>query len=280
MTSTDLQQRAARHAALGDPVRLAVVEELVCCDRSPVELRERLQVESNLLSHHLDVLEAAGFVERVRSAGDGRRRYVRLVAGALDGLVPTSSAASCEVMFVCTQNSARSQLAAALWTEMVGTPARSAGTRPADRVHPGAVAAAGRVGLDLTGAVPCCISDVPAASRPPVVVTVCDQAHEDLPVPRSWLPWSIPDPVADGSAAAFDAVVDERSVRLRVTDHGPGLPAPVRARLFEPFVTTKAEGTGLGLYTSQQLARELGGALAVEDVAGGGTRMVLSLPRG
>jgi protein-tyrosine-phosphatase/DNA-binding transcriptional ArsR family regulator len=214
VTSTDLQQRAARHAALGDPVRLAVVEELVCCDRSPVELRERLQVESNLLSHHLDVLEAAGFVERVRSAGDGRRRYVRLVAGALDGLVPTSSAASCEVMFVCTQNSARSQLAAALWTEMVGTPARSAGTRPADRVHPGAVAAAGRVGLDLTGAVPCCISDVPAASRPPVVVTVCDQAHEDLPVPRSWLHWSIPDPVADGSAAAFDAVIDELKDRI------------------------------------------------------------------
>ena len=67
---------------------------------------------------------------------------------------------------------------------------------------------------------------------------------------------------------------------MRVTDRGPGLPPSVRERLFEPFVTTKAEGTGLGLYTSQQLARELGGDLAVDDVEDGGTRMVLSLPRG
>lgn len=214
MTSSGLHQRAARHAALGDPVRLAVVEELVCCDRSPRELRERLDVESNLLSHHLDVLEAAGFVERVRSAGDGRRRYVRLLPDALEGLVPTSSAAACEVLFVCTHNSARSQLAAALWTDLVGPTARSAGTRPADRVHPGAVAAAGRAGLDLSGAQPCCISDLPAAELPPVVVTVCDQAHEELPDATDRLHWSIPDPVVDGTGAAFDAVVDELKGRI------------------------------------------------------------------
>lgn len=216
MTSSDLQQRAARHAALGDPVRLAIVEELVCCDRSPVELRERLEVESNLLSHHLDVLEAAGFVERVRSAGDGRRRYVRLLDGALDGLVPTSSGSACEVLFVCTQNSARSQLAAALWTDMVGESAHSAGTRPATSVHPGAVAAAERAGLDLSGAQPCCVADVPDADRPSLVVTVCDQAHEELAVPSDWLHWSIPDPVADGTSAAFDAVVDELRARITV----------------------------------------------------------------
>ena len=97
---------------------------------------------------------------------------------------------------------------------MVGSPACSAGTQPAERVHPGAVAAATRAGLDLSGATPCCIADVPADVRPPVVVTVCDQAHEDLPVPRSWLHWSIPDPVADGSDAAFDAVVDELKDRI------------------------------------------------------------------
>ena len=221
MTSTDLQRRAARHAALGDPVRLAIVEELVCCDRSPRELRERLDIESNLLSHHLDVLEAAGFVERVRSAGDGRRRYVRLLPDALDGLVPTSSATTCEVLFVCSQNSARSQLAAALWHDMVGTPAASAGTRPADRVHPGAVAAADRAGLDLSGAQPCCIADLTDAEVPTVVVTVCDQAHEELPTSAGWLHWSIPDPVVAGTGAAFDAVVDElkdRIVRLAGSD--------------------------------------------------------------
>jgi signal transduction histidine kinase len=84
----------------------------------------------------------------------------------------------------------------------------------------------------------------------------------------------------DGPRVVVDAVVaDDGPLRLRVTDRGPGLPATVRARLFEPFVTTKAEGTGLGLYTSQQLAQELGGGITVEDVDGGGTRMVLSLPR-
>jgi protein-tyrosine-phosphatase len=49
---------------------------------------------------------------------------------------------------------------------------------------------------------------------PDLVVTVCDQAHEELEPDESWLHWSIPDPVADGSRAAFDATVAE--LRLRI----------------------------------------------------------------
>jgi signal transduction histidine kinase len=75
------------------------------------------------------------------------------------------------------------------------------------------------------------------------------------------------------------ATVDTDHVKVRVRDSGPGLPAEVKARLFEPFVTTKAEGTGLGLYTSQQLARELGGSLELGPAAGGGTEALLILPR-
>ncbi|MEZ5269751.1 MAG: winged helix-turn-helix domain-containing protein [Microthrixaceae bacterium] len=71
-------ERAARHAALGDPVRLSVVDELVVSDRSPVELSRLVGIESNLLAHHLDILEEAGLIERSRSSGDGRRRYVHL----------------------------------------------------------------------------------------------------------------------------------------------------------------------------------------------------------
>ena len=70
-------------------------------------------------------------------------------------------------------------------------------------------------------------------------------------------------------------------VQLRISDRGPGLPAEVRARLFEPFVTTRpvGEGTGLGLYTSQRIVRELGGSLTLTDAPKGGTIAILTLPR-
>ena len=145
-----LDDRAARHAALGDPARLAIVDELVWSDRAPAELGRRLGLGSNLLAHHLAVLESAGLVDRSRSSGDGRRRYVHLRHGALADLVPGgpgSGAGRCpaepsEVLFVCTHNSARSQLAAVLWTALTGGPAASAGTHPAERVHRGAVSGA------------------------------------------------------------------------------------------------------------------------------------------
>jgi ArsR family transcriptional regulator, arsenate/arsenite/antimonite-responsive transcriptional repressor / arsenate reductase (thioredoxin) len=52
-----LLARAAVHAALGEPARLAIVEELATSDRSPKELADRLAIPSNLLAHHLEVLE-------------------------------------------------------------------------------------------------------------------------------------------------------------------------------------------------------------------------------
>ena len=83
-----VEGRAARHAALGDPVRLAIVDELAVSDRAPVELRRLVGIESNLLAHHLDVLEAVGLIGRSRSSGDGRRRYVHLLPHGLAGLAP------------------------------------------------------------------------------------------------------------------------------------------------------------------------------------------------
>ncbi|HNH97055.1 MAG TPA: helix-turn-helix domain-containing protein, partial [Microthrixaceae bacterium] len=140
----DRTERVRRLAALGERVRLAIVDELASGDRSPGELRRRLELESNLLAHHLDVLEGAGIVARTRSDGDGRRCYVRLNRPALVGLLPAPDGVVGEALFVCTHNSARSQLAAATWRSVVGTRAWSAGTHPAERVHPGAVAAAER----------------------------------------------------------------------------------------------------------------------------------------
>lgn len=207
-----LVERAQLHAALGDPVRLAIVDELATSDRSPNELREQFALESNLLAHHLDVLEGAHLIERSRSSGDGRRRYVHLRSATLAGLGPISDRRIGPALFVCTANSARSQLAASVWTNLTGEPASSAGTHPADHVHPGAVAAARRAGLDLDGAVPRVLAAV--GQLPALVVTVCDRAHEELAPPPEWLHWSVPDPVPAGSRAAFDAAIVELKMRI------------------------------------------------------------------
>ena len=83
-----VEERAARHAALGDPARLAIVDELARSDRAPVELRRLVGLESNLLAHHLDVLEGVGMISRSRSSGDGRRRYAHLLPDSPGDLVP------------------------------------------------------------------------------------------------------------------------------------------------------------------------------------------------
>ncbi len=205
-----LHARAAVHAALGEPIRLAIVDELAVSDRSPRELCDRLSVTSNLLAHHLDVLEGVGLVARSASSGDGRRRYVRLVSGG----APVGRRAGGhrgEMLFLCTHNSARSQLAAVLWQARSGLPARSAGTDPAERVHRGAIRAARRVGLSLADARPRRLAEISEAVQ---VVTVCDRAHEELTPAEAWWHWSIPDPVEDGSDRAFDAVVDELEARI------------------------------------------------------------------
>jgi protein-tyrosine-phosphatase len=198
----ELTRRAEQHAALGDPLRLAIVDDLTVSDRSPGELSERHGLPSNLLAHHLGVLERAGLIERVVSSGDARRRYVRIRRNALVGLQPEPTIPDGPVLFVCTHNSARSQLAAALWSR---SPATSAGTHPAPRVHPGAVSAGRRAGLDLTGATPRSIGDV--TIEPALVITVCDRAHEELEPNPSWWHWSTPDPVEQPTDASFDATV-------------------------------------------------------------------------
>jgi protein-tyrosine-phosphatase/DNA-binding transcriptional ArsR family regulator len=215
---SDRDERPARHAALGDPVRLAIVDELAVSDRSPVELRRMLGLESNLVAHHLDVLEHVGMVSRSRSSGDGRRRYVHLVRSSLDGLVPGRPITTGAALFVCTRNSARSQLAAAAWQAIVGRPAESAGTHPADTVHEGAIEAARRAGLDLTAARPRSLDSI--GKLPRLVVTVCDQAHEELAPGDDWLHWSITDPVPDGRRAAFDRTLAELIERIHAFADG------------------------------------------------------------
>jgi signal transduction histidine kinase len=60
-------------------------------------------------------------------------------------------------------------------------------------------------------------------------------------------------------------------IEISVIDNGPGLPETVRARLFQPFVTTKPEGMGVGLSVSRAIVEAHGGQLIAEDAPDGGT---------
>jgi protein-tyrosine-phosphatase len=226
-----VERRAAVHAALGEPVRLAIVDRLGPGDASPGELAEAVGLASNLLAHHLKVLQEAGVIRRVRSEGDRRRSYVQLclddpivwataqagLSTGLSGIGPVP-----RVVFVCTANSARSQLAAARWNAISPVPAASAGTHPAVRVHPRANATGRRHGLKLGRVRPVGMEQVVRDGD--LVVAVCDNVHEELHPGRDRLHWSIPDPVRVDTDEAFEtayADITRRVERLAATIAAP-----------------------------------------------------------
>jgi len=86
--------------------------------------------------------------------------------------------------------------------------------------------------------------------------------------------------VADRHGNIWIDVVERtpESVQIEVADDGPGLSSELRARLFEPFVTTKQNGTGLGLYVSRMLITRAKGTIEALDREGGGLRMRIVLP--
>lgn len=216
---SDREGRTAVHHALGDVHRLAMVDALWVSDRTPTELRQLTGLESNLLAFHLDVLEKAGLLGRHRSQGDGRRRYVTLHTDLLrEYAAPAVPRGPGEVLFVCSHNAARSQLAAALWTATTGEPSLSAGTEPATVVHPLAVRVARAHGLDLSGAAPRSYEQVEV--EPSLVVSVCDRARESaLPFDVPTVHWSVRDPVG-GRPADFErafSIIQERVGRLAGT---------------------------------------------------------------
>lgn len=211
--SSSLQARARIHAALGDPARLAIVDALTLGDASPGEIGHDLSMPTNLVAHHVKVLQEAGLIVRTRSEGDRRRTYLRLRPEALASLTPPPLAGADRVVFVCTHNSARSQLAAALWRDRVGGQVASAGTKPAARVHPRAVTVAHRHGLHLDPAGTAYVADV--VHDGDLVIAVCDNAHEDLTGPvRPQLHWSVPDPSRVDTDDAFEAAYTDLAGRI------------------------------------------------------------------
>jgi len=107
-------------------------------------------------------------------------------------------------------------------------------------------------------------AQVPPGLFPRMLTNLVLNAAEASP-PGGWVRVSA-EPSADG-------------VVLRVDDNGPGVPAAQREAIFEPFHTTKPEGSGLGLISVKAAVALLGGAIRVADAPEGGARFEIFLPR-
>jgi protein-tyrosine-phosphatase/DNA-binding transcriptional ArsR family regulator len=223
----------------GHPVRWRLLRELARSDRQVRELTSLTGHRQSLVSYHLGRLRAARLVSARRSSADGRDAYYtvdlarcgELLAAAGGALHPALGAAGrpsaaagapARVLFLCTGNSARSQMAEALAQRRSGglVEAFSAGSHPKP-LHPNAVRVMAEHGIDLSGR-PSRHLTVFAAERFDHVITLCDRVREVCPEfpghPRH-IHWSIADPAAAGdtdqaSYPAFQATAAELEVRI------------------------------------------------------------------
>lgn len=86
---------------------------------------------------------------------------------------------------------------------------------------------------------------------------------------------------ADGAQRGVEVWVAARGewLRIEVRDHGEGVPPDVEPRLFSPFVTSRATGTGLGLAVVKRIAEAHGGGVSHGPTPGGGATFSMDLPR-
>ncbi|BCJ76427.1 ArsR family transcriptional regulator [Catellatospora sp. IY07-71] len=232
--------------AAGHPLRWQLLTELAASDRRVHELTTMLDQPQNLVSYHLAQLRAAGLVTGRRSSADGRDTYYRLdlalcaaqLAATGSALHPAlglvrppapSTPAAGRVLFLCTGNSSRSQMAEALLRRRTAGSVAvfSAGSQPKP-VHPHAIAVMAAHGIDLSAAQPKHL-DVFAGTQFDHVITVCDRLRETCPqLPaRRTAHWSIPDPARDPDGyPAFERVAAELAERVGFLIHALTEPQP------------------------------------------------------
>jgi ArsR family transcriptional regulator, arsenate/arsenite/antimonite-responsive transcriptional repressor / arsenate reductase (thioredoxin) len=223
----------------GHPVRWRLLGELAHSDRRVAELCALLELPQNLVSYHLGRLRAERVVSRRRSAADGRDSYYvleldrcgELLAGAGIALHPglrlTQPPAGAtvrrarrrrpRVLFLCTGNSARSQIAQALVEQVAAgaIEACSAGSRPKP-LHPNAVRVMRERGIDISGRRSKHL-DAFARERFDYVISLCDRVREvcpEFPGQPDVIHWSIPDPARADDAEAFDRTAAELTARI------------------------------------------------------------------
>jgi protein-tyrosine-phosphatase/DNA-binding transcriptional ArsR family regulator len=205
------------------PLRWALLTELAAGDHRVRELAAAIDEPQNLVSYHLRLLRAAGLIDARRSSFDGRDSYYHLdltrCAGAFGeaaaalhpGLAPApaSTPAPRSVLFLCTGNSARSPMAAALLEKKGQGRIRtaSAGSHPKPRVHRNAVRVMRDMyDIDLRGGRPKALTAV-GRRRFDHVITLCDKVREyarDHGLATT-MHWSLPDPsaAADSDRASY-----------------------------------------------------------------------------
>ena len=231
----------------GNPARWRLLRELAWSDRRVGELVAALRESQPLISYHLRQLRAAGLVSARRSSFDGRDSYYSLnlarcgesladagaeLHPALElvsppGSEPRQRGRPTRVLFLCTGNSARSQLAEALLHERSsGTvSAFSAGSRPKP-LHPNAVRVMRMRGIDISSHRPKHL-DTFSGRRFDYVITLCDRVREvcpEFPGEPQTMHWSIADPAAEpGNDAAtypaFERTTVELETRIRFLLH-------------------------------------------------------------
>jgi protein-tyrosine-phosphatase/DNA-binding transcriptional ArsR family regulator len=229
---------------LSDPLRWQLIVELGRSDRRVGELVQLVEKPQNLVSYHLAELRRAGIVSARRSSADGRDVYYRadllrcrellgeaglslhrglsLAPTPPDVVEPRRARPRPRLLFLCTGNSARSQIAEAFVEHRsAGTvAARSAGSHPKP-LHPNAVQVMAERGVDIAGRPTKSLTRF-ARSRFDRVITLCDKVREicpEFPGAPIAAHWSIADPTAAGDTdtatyPAFQHVADEIESRV------------------------------------------------------------------
>jgi two-component system sensor histidine kinase HydH len=83
----------------------------------------------------------------------------------------------------------------------------------------------------------------------------------------------------EGQPVELECDTGRHQVEVAVLDRGPGIPAEIRDKIFDPFFTSKAQGSGFGLSIARRFVEAAGGTLILEDRPGGGTQARIQLPR-
>jgi protein-tyrosine-phosphatase/DNA-binding transcriptional ArsR family regulator len=227
------------------PVRWRLLRELAYSDRAVRELTQLLGEQQSLVSYHLGQLRTGGLVRTRRSSADRRDSYyavdlarcaeqLQAAGGALHPglwLVPAPpstrrshrrSRRRPRILFLCTGNSARSQIAEALLEQMSEgvVDVASAGSNPKP-LHPNAVRVLRKRGIDISANRTKHLNEF-LSEHFDFVITLCDRVREvcpDFPSQPDLVHWSVPDPALEGpndraTYPAFERTATELETRI------------------------------------------------------------------